>query len=63
RMEIHPEDSSGSVQTVGQNALPSETTTEVTSNVMVRDGRTIVIGGLFRERTSNGRAQVPLAGN
>ncbi len=63
RMEIHPEDSSGSVQTVGQNALPSETTTEVTSNVMVRDGRTIVIGGLFRERTSNGRAQVPLVGN
>jgi len=63
RMEIHPEDSSGSVAQVGNNALPSETTTEVTSNVLVRDGRTIVIGGLFRERTSNGRSQVPLAGN
>jgi len=63
RLEIHPEDSNGSVESVGQFALPRETTTEVTSNVMVRDGHTIVIGGLFRERTQNGRAQVPLVGN
>lgn len=59
RMEIHPEDSDGSVQ----NELPSETTTEITSNVMVRDGHTIVIGGLFRENTGNSRTQVPLLGN
>ncbi len=63
RMDIHPEDSSGSVEIVGTAALPSETTTEVTSNVMVRDGHTIVIGGLFRERTSIGRSQVPFLGN
>jgi type IV pilus assembly protein PilQ len=63
RMEVHPEDSSGSVTEVGSNVLPSETTTEVTSNVLVRDGRTIVIGGLFRERTSSGRSQVPGIGN
>jgi len=63
RLEIHPEDSSGSVATVGTAALPSETTTEVTTNVFVRSGRTIVIGGLFRERTSNGRSQVPVLGN
>ena len=63
RMELHPEDSSGSVAQVGNNVLPSETTTEVTSNVLVRDGHTIVIGGLFRERTSNARSQVPFFGN
>ena len=63
RMEIHPEDSSGSVEQVGNSVLPSETTTEVTSNVLVRDGHTIVIGGLFREQTTNGRSQVPLLGN
>jgi len=63
RLEIHPEDSSGSVATVGTAALPSETTTEVTTNVFVRSGHTIVIGGLFRERTSNGRSQVPVLGN
>ena len=60
RMEIHPEDSDGSVDAQG---LPSEETTECTTNVLVRDGRTIVIGGLFRERTSNSRAQVPYFGN
>ncbi len=59
RLEIHPEDSSGSVN----NGLPSETTTECTSNVLVKDGRTIVIGGLFREITTNGRSQVPVLGN
>ncbi len=63
RMEIHPEDSSGSVSLVGTSALPKQTTTEVTSNVLIKDGHTIVIGGLFRELTKNGRAQVPILGN
>ena len=63
RLEIHPEDSSGAVRQVANSALPTETTTEVTSNVLVRDGHTIVIGGLFREETTAGRAQVPLLGN
>ena len=63
RLEIHPEDSSGSVQPVGTSVLPSETTTEVTSNVLVRDGHTIIISGLFRERTSISRSQIPILGN
>jgi type IV pilus assembly protein PilQ len=60
RMEIHPEDSSGGVNALG---LPSKFTTEVTSNVMVKDGHTIVIGGLFRESSTSARSQVPLLGN
>jgi len=63
RMEVHPEDSSGSVKVVGVTGLPSETTTEMTSNVLVRDGHTIVIGGLFRERSSINRSQTPLLGS
>ncbi|RPI60135.1 MAG: hypothetical protein EHM48_07745, partial [Planctomycetaceae bacterium] len=63
RLELHPEDSSGQVTQVGNNALPSQTTTEITSNVLVRDGHTIVIGGLFRELTQSSRSQVPVAGN
>lgn len=59
RMEVHPEDSSGSVT----NNLPNKTTTEVTSNVMVKDGNTIVIGGLFHESTSSARSQIPGLGN
>ena len=60
RMEIHPEDSSGSVNDQG---LPSKFTTEVTSNVMVKDGHTIVIGGLFRESSSTATSQIPVVGN
>ena len=60
RMEIHPEDSNGSV---GANGLPSKQTTEVTTNILVRDGHTIVIGGLFREENKISKSQVPLLGD
>jgi len=60
RLELHPEDSTGGLTA---ESLPYEHTTECTSNVMVKDGHTIVIGGLFRERTSNARSQVPGLGN
>lgn len=63
RMEIHPKESSGSIETKGEQNLPRETTTELTSNVMVRDGSTIIIGGLFRERTTSPREQIPVVGN
>ncbi|MCH7527077.1 MAG: hypothetical protein IID39_06550, partial [Planctomycetes bacterium] len=43
RMELHPEDSTGGL-TAAQ--LPFEQTTEVTTNIIVRDGHTILIGGL-----------------
>jgi hypothetical protein len=59
RMEIHPKVSTGEV--VG--GLPNETTTEVTCNIMVKDGYTIVIGGLFDETATVARTQVPGLGN
>jgi len=60
RVELHPEDSVGFVNAQG---LPSEQTTEVTTNVIVRDGDTILIGGLFREVTTDARKQVPGLGS
>ena len=60
RMEIHPEDSSGGLTS---SNLPYKVTTEVTSNVMVKDGHTIVIGGLFRESTNVAKSQIPILGN
>jgi type IV pilus assembly protein PilQ len=60
RVELHPEDSVGFVNAQG---LPSEQTTEVTTNVIVRDGETILIGGLFREVTTDARKQVPGLGS
>ncbi len=60
RVELHPEDSVGFVNAQG---LPSEQTTEVTTNVIIRDGETILIGGLFRDVTTSARSQVPGLGN
>jgi len=59
RMEVHPEVSNGDLV----NNLPRETTTEVTCNVMIKDGHTLVIGGLFDEDVSIGRTQIPGLGN
>ena len=63
RMELMTKDSDGGVETKGAYVLPSEQTAEVTSNVLVKDGNTIVIGGLFRDKTSVTRSQVPLLGD
>jgi type IV pilus assembly protein PilQ len=59
RMEIKPEDSSGNLQ----NGLPFKFTTEVATNILVKDGHTVVIGGLFRENSNTTRGQVPGLGN
>ena len=63
RLELFTKDSDGGVEVQGSFTLPSETTAEVNSNVLVKDGHTIVIGGLFRERTSITRSQIPVLGN
>jgi len=60
RMEIHPKDSSGGLTAAN---LPFEQTTEVTTNITVRDGHTILIGGLFREVSKAARSQIPYVGN
>ncbi|MBM4017408.1 MAG: hypothetical protein FJ288_03625 [Planctomycetes bacterium] len=61
RMEVHPKISSAVLLPPAN--LPRETTTEVTCNIMVKDGHTIVIGGLFDETASINRSQVPVLGN
>lgn len=63
RMELNPKQSTGEVKPVGAFVIPSETTAEVTTNVMIKDGQTIVIGGLFRDTTTLTRTQIPLVGN
>lgn len=63
RMEVHPELSSGSVQVEEGFTLPNKELTEVTTNVMVRDGCTVVIGGLIRDELNTTGNQVPLLGS
>jgi type II secretory pathway component GspD/PulD (secretin) len=63
RMEINPEQSEGSVAVEGGFVLPSKTTTQVKTNIMVKDGKTIVIGGLFKEQIEQTYSQVPVIGD
>ena len=60
RMEIYPKDSSAELDSDG---VPQETTTELKTNIIVKDGETIVIGGLFRDVITTTRSQVPLLGD
>lgn len=60
RMDIHAKDSSGTLKT---NQIPDETSTELATNITVKDGQTIVIGGLFRDVVTSSRSQVPVLGD
>jgi Flp pilus assembly secretin CpaC len=62
-MEINPEQSSGDVSLTGDFVLPSKETTEVSTNIMVKDGKTIVIGGLFKDDISQVHSQIPVLGD
>jgi type IV pilus assembly protein PilQ len=63
RMELRPSISNGSTELVGDFVIPNQTTQELTTNVMVRSGQTVVLGGLFLEDTTIGRRQVPVLGD
>lgn len=64
RMEVHPEKSTGEVVA----NLPRSNTSEVTTNVMVPDGATIVIGGLIENTDTSiqqgtlGLSRMPVLG-
>lgn len=68
RMELKPQVSEAIIrnQTDATGAavtIPDEITNEIVTNVLVPDGHTIVLGGLFREATTASRRQVPVLGD
>ncbi len=58
-MDVHPEVSTG---TVDANGIPSQTTTEVTTRLLVASGQTVFIGGLIKQTLNETRNGVPLLG-
>ena len=60
RMDIYPKDSAAALN---EDRVPTEKTTELKTNIIVKDGETIVIGGLFRDVISSTRQQVPVLGS
>jgi type II secretory pathway component GspD/PulD (secretin) len=68
RMELKPQVSTAEIRTVTDSGgaavtIPDELTNELVTNVMVRDGQTVVLGGLFRGATTATRRQVPFLGD
>lgn len=59
-LAVHPKDSNGGLTS---SNLPFEETTEATATIIVEDGHTVLIGGLFRERNVSSKGQVPILGN
>jgi type IV pilus assembly protein PilQ len=68
RLEVKPQVSTAklreSTTSTGQAVtIPDEDTTELVTNLIVRDGQTVVLGGLFTESTTYTRRQVPFFGD
>ncbi len=68
RMELAPSISSATLEKVlqpggGVLPIPNEKTNEIVTNVRVKDGQTLVLGGLFTEETEISRRQVPGLGD
>lgn len=58
-LEIHPEVSKGDVQ----NGLPSQSTAEVTTSMLVESGQTVFIGGLITRNEFKSREGIPVLGD
>ena len=59
-MKIHPEISSGSISLAG---IPSQTTTEVTTELLADNGQPIFIAGLIKNTTNRRREGLPILGD
>ena len=59
-LDIFPEVSTGAVSDDG---IPSKSTTQVSTRMLVPDGRTVFLGGLIRHQVNNTREGVPGLGD
>ena len=57
-MAINPEVSTGIIDPL--TGIPSQTTTEVTTSMIVPDGKTIFVGGLIKHRVDESKRGVPV---
>lgn len=58
-MQVHPEVSTG---TISSDGIPSQKTTEVTTEVLTSDGQPVFIGGLIKNNITDGGESVPVLG-
>ncbi|MFA9480200.1 secretin N-terminal domain-containing protein [Phycisphaerales bacterium AB-hyl4] len=63
RLELNPQVSDGFTQVEAGTIVPTRTRQELTTNVIIQSGQTVVLGGLFKEDTTVDRRQVPGLGD
>lgn len=59
-LDIHPEVSAG---TISDDGIPSKSTTQVSTRMLVPNGKTVFMGGLIRHSVNNSREGVPGLGD
>jgi len=59
-MDIHPEVSTGIINPL--TGIPSQSTTEVSTRMIVPDGQTIFVGGLIKHSIEESKSGVPIVG-
>ncbi|MCP4334716.1 MAG: hypothetical protein GY785_18840 [Gammaproteobacteria bacterium] len=59
-LDIHPEVSTG---VVSDDGIPSKATTQVSTRMLVSDGKTVFLGGLIQHQINNTREGVPGLGD
>lgn len=60
-LDIHPEVSTGTIDP--NTGIPSQTTTEVSTQMIVADGQTIFVGGLIKHTIDESKQGVPVLGD
>jgi type II secretory pathway component GspD/PulD (secretin) len=63
QMKIRPEVSTAKVETFQTNRIPIVTSTEAETNVLVKSGVTLIIGGLIETKDDRTENRVPLLGD
>ena len=63
QLKIRPEVSTSKVETFQSNRIPIVTTTEAETNVLVRSGSTLIIGGLIETKHDRTENRVPVLGD
>ena len=62
-LKINQDARSGTEVAAGEFAVPIIDTTELNTKVLVGDGQTIVLGGIFQQNSNSGETKVPLLGD
>ncbi len=63
QMKVRPEVSTSKAEVFQTNRIPIVTTTEAETNVLVKSGSTLIIGGLMETKDENSENRLPILGD